>query len=322
MDTTSLIVLVASLAGLVWGADLFVLSASRIGEALRLPKMIVGLVLVGFATTAPELAVSVQSAYLGHPEIALGNALGSVMADDGLAMALAAILAASPILIEPRILKSAGLFLISIDILAYGLSWNGHIARAEGIILLVLLAVYYAYVLWNESRRRRDQVSPLGQRGAKDAAPPHLARSIPLFLIGLGVVVVTSRVIIWAGTNLAQSLGVSEAVIGLTAIALGTSLPEVGACIAAARRREGQIAVGNIIGADILNVLWIIGMSAAVSPITVSRKTINFAFPWMLAIVFTMLLSMRLGYRLGRGKGVLLLVLYVAYIASAVRWFY
>ena len=324
MDFISLLALIASLAGLGWAADLFVVSASRIGETLRLPKMVVGILLVGFATTAPELAVSVQSAYLGHPEIALGNALGSVLADDGLAMALAAIFSVGPIVIEPRILKSAGLFLISIDVLAYVLAWNGHISRIEGAVLLIILGGYYWWVLWSESRRRTGSLAVLGRPKAEDEefCRHPLGRCFLLFGLGLAGVIVASRLIIWAATRFAVSLGISEAVIGLTMIAFGTSLPEMGACIAAARRGEGQIAVGNILGADILNILWIIGMSAAVAPITVEREIINFAFPWMLGIVLTMLLLMRIGHRLTKIKGVVLILIYAAYVVMIVREFY
>ncbi len=324
MDIISLLVLIGSLAGLGWAADLFVVSASRIGETFRLPKMVVGILLVGFATTAPELAVSVQSAYLGHPEIALGNALGSVMADDGLAMALAAIFSVGPMVIEPRILRSAGLFLISIDVLAYVLAWNGHISRLEGAVLLIILGGYYWWVLWSESRRRRGSAAVLGPAKVEDEESRRypLRRCCLLFGLGLAGVIAASRLIIWAATRFAESLGIPEAVIGLTLIAFGTSLPEMGACIAAARRGEGQIAVGNILGADILNVLWIIGMSAAVAPITVEQKIINFAFPWMLGIVLTMLLLMRIGHRLTKIKGAVLILIYAAYVVMIVRGFY
>jgi cation:H+ antiporter len=320
MDIPSILVLIGSVGVLAWSADLFVTSSSKIGETLGLPKLFVGILLVGFATTAPELAVSVQSSYLGHPEIALGNALGSVMADDGLALALVAILSAAPVLVEPRILKSAGVFLISIDLLAYGLAWNGYVSRIEGIVLIAILVGYYVWVLTSESRRRRARAARGGKPEILCKHP--LGRCFLQFGLGLVGVIIAARLIIWGATNLARSLGVTEAIIGLTVVALGTSLPEIATCVAAGRRGEGQIAVGNIVGADILNVLWIIGMSAAVTPITVPVKIINFAFPWMLVIVLTMLISMRIGYRLTRVKGIILFVLYVGYIATAVRWFY
>jgi cation:H+ antiporter len=320
MDLTSILVLLGSVGVLACSADLFVHASSKIGETLRLPKLFVGILLVGFATTAPELAVSVQSSLLGHPEIALGNALGSVMADDGLALALVAILSAAPVVIEPRILKSAGLFLIAIDLLAYGLAWNGYVSRVEGVLLIVILVGYYVWVLTSESRRRRsnDRANGNGEPFCKHP----LGKCFFQFGLGLAGVILAARGIIWGAENLARSLGVTEAIIGLTVVAFGTSLPEIATCVAAARRGEGQIAVGNILGADILNVLWIIGMSAAVTPITVPVKIINFAFPWMLGIVLTMLICMRIGYRIGRVKGIILFALYVAYIATAVRWFY
>jgi len=157
----------------------------------------------------------------------------------------------------------------------------------------------------------------------EDESPvPRLRPNVIKFAAGIAGVIIASHFVIGSATGLARSLGVSEAIISLTMIAFGTSLPEVSACVAAARRREGQIAVGNIIGADILNVLWVIGMSAAVRPITVPTRIINFGFPWMLVIVGTMLVAMRIGHNLNRSKGIILLALYILYIASAIKWFY
>ncbi|MCK4547828.1 MAG: calcium/sodium antiporter [Candidatus Eisenbacteria sp.] len=314
MEVTALVALLAALAFLAWSADRFVASALEIGRILHLPKMVVGIVLVGFATSAPELAVSVQSSYLGHPEIALGNALGSVLANDGLAIALAVILSASPILIDRSVFMRAAPFILSIDVLAYVLARDGRITRYEGGVLIALLIAYFAFVLGRT-------MMLLGGQDPRDSRAG-LTRCVLWFSMGLAGIIAASRVIIWSAGNLAASLGISEAIVGLTMIAVGTSLPEIATCISAARRRESNVVVGNIVGSDVFNILWVIGMSAAVTPITVSTKIINFAFPWMLAIVVTMLISMRTGYRLTRPKGVLLLAMYTAYIVTAVKWFY
>jgi cation:H+ antiporter len=317
-------VLVGAFLILLKSADIFVDSAVNIAEILSVPKMIIGIVLVGFATTAPEFAVSVQSAYLGHPEIALGNAVGSVICDDALAMALAAILAPVPILIDSRILKSAGIFLISIDIMAYAMSLNGIFGRLEGSVLVLLLVGYIYFVYSTEKKRRGEEETIVENGFAPSVMNPgrSLRKQLILFLVGLAGVVIASRLTIWSCINIARYFAIPEVIIGLTIIAIGTSLPEISTCVTAARKGEGEIAAGDIIGADILNVLWIIGVSSVVNPMHVSTKIINFMFPWMLLIVGTMLLSMRINYRMGKAKGVILLVLYLIYITMTIKVFY
>lgn len=309
-------------------ADVFVESSVGIAEILRVPKMIIGIVLVGFATTAPEFAVSVQSAYLGHPEIALGNAVGSVICDDGIAMALAAVIAPSPILIDRKILKSAGVFLIFIYVVTYIMALNGTFARPEGMILVFLLAGYIYFVFITAKRERSEESIREGTIAEKEFATSlaspgkSLKRQFIYFSLGLAGVIISSRLVLWSCINIAKYFNIPEIIIGLTVIAIGTSLPEIVTCITAARKGEGEIAVGDIIGADILNMLWIIGVSSLVNPMHVSRKIINFMFPWMLLIVGTMLLSMRIKYRIGKPKGIILLSLYAIYIVMTIKFFY
>ena len=321
-------VLIGSFIILAKSADLFVDSSVDIAGILKIPKMVIGIVFVGFATTAPEFAVSVQSAYLGHPEIALGNAVGSVICDDGLAMALAAIIAPTPILIDRKILTKAGTFLISTYIITYLMASNGILARSEGMILVLLLAGYIYFVLITAKRERRENAIREGtvanDKLASCSANPEksLKRHLLYFMFGLAGVVISSRLTVWSCLNIAKSFGIPEVVIGLTIIAIGTSLPEISTCIVAARKGEGEIAAGDIIGADILNILWIIGVSSMVNPIYVSTRIIHFMFPWMFLIVGTMLLSMRIHYRIGKTKGIILLSLYAIYLFMTIKFFY
>ncbi|MBW2056891.1 MAG: calcium/sodium antiporter [Deltaproteobacteria bacterium] len=319
--------LLAGFAVLAKSASTFVDSAVRIAEILSVPKMIIGIVLVGFATTAPEFAVSVQSAYLGHPEIALGNAVGSVICDDGLAMALAAVTAPSFILIDGKTLRSAGSFLIFVCLVTYAMAWDGTFTRYDGMALVSLLAGYIYAVYRTEKKRRkglnREPTAVVdGSSPASANRPTTLKRQLLYFLLGLTGVIVSSRLVLWSSINLATAFNVSEVIIGLTVIALGTSLPEISTCIAAARKGEGEIAAGDIIGADILNMLWIVGVSSVVNPLHVSTKVINFMFPWMLVIVGTMLLFMRIRHRMEKWKGLVLLSLYGIYIVMTARLFY
>jgi cation:H+ antiporter len=318
--------LIVSFALLFKCADFFVEGACGVARVKNVSKLFLGVVLVALATTAPEFGVSVQAAYLGHPEIALGNAIGSVICDDGIALALAAILAPAAILINCRLLKTTGLFLLSIDFIAYLLAKNGTIGRVEGFVFILILSIYFFYIIRGQKSGagRADQSKECLSEGRKSRLRTEmvlLKKPLYLFAGGIVGVIISSRLVIWASIRIAQYFSLSETIIGLTIVAIGTSLPEISTCVTAAFKREGEIAVGNIIGADILNVLWIIGISAAVNPITVDLDVINFSFPFMILMVTVMLGSMRIGCRLGRGKGFLLLGLYLFYFLLTIRLF-
>ena len=320
------IALIVSFAFLFKSASFFVKGASGIARVLNISKMVIGIVLVGMATTAPEFFVSVIAAIKGKPEFALGNAIGSVICDDGIALALAAILAPTVIYVNCRVLKVVGAFLLSIDILAYILARNGTIGRLEGAGFVLILCVYYVFILKKKGLRFAKN-SPGNRREELEVERSSLHRRIELrrltllFVMGLAGVVATSAVVVWAAEHIAEYFSVSETIIGLIVLAIGTSLPEISTCVTAAIKGEGEMAVGNIIGADILNVLWIIGVSSIANPITVELKVMNFTFPYMILIVLTMLVAMRIGCRLGKAKGFVFLALYIIYIFLTFKLF-
>lgn len=316
------IALIASFALLYRSACFFVEGACGIAKVLNISKLVIGIVLVGIATTAPEFFVSVIAAFKGEPEFALGNAVGSVICDDGIALALAALLAPTVIYVNCRVLKIAGVFLLSIDILAYILARNGTIGRLEGAVFVLILCVYYIFILKKRDLRfgekRPEGNVPEGRKkNLSSSQKSRLKRLILVFMGGLAGVVVTSYIVVWAAEHITEYFSVSETIVGLVVLAIGTSLPEISTCVSAAIKGEGEIAVGNIIGADILNILWIIGMSSIVNPIKVELKVMNFAFPYMILIVLTMLVAIRIGCRLGKTKGAILLGLYVIYLFLA-----
>jgi len=309
--------LIISFVILFKSADFFVVGASGVANIFRIPKLIVGIVLVGLATTAPEFAVSVIAAILGNLEISLGNAIGSVICDDGIALALAAVLAPAPILINCRILKITGAFLLSIDVLVYLLVRNGLISRAEGILFVLILAGYFVFILKNP--KYRTEPLPVGgedrqSRKRNQSEKDELRKSLLLMTGGISGVVATSFVVNWAAVNLAEHFSISETVIGSTIVAIGTSLPEIGTCVAAALRGEGEIAVGNILGADVLNILWIIGMASIIRPLHVSAEVISFTFPFMILVVLVMLILMRIRCRIWKAGGLVLFSLYLIYL--------
>lgn len=316
--------LLFSFAVLFKAADYLVVGATGIANIFNIPKLIIGIVLVGLATTAPEFSVSVIAAILGNLEISLGNAIGSVICDDGIALALAAILAPAPILINCRILRFSGAFLLGIDFLAYGLVRNGMIGRAEGLLFILILAGYFVFLLKNQKLRgeaSQEGEAELLRKGRDLSEKEGLRKSLLLVTGGLFGVVAASFVVNWAAVSLAGHFSISHTVIGSTIVAIGTSLPEIGTCIAAALRGEGEIAVGNILGADVLNILWIIGAASVVRPLRVSEDVIHFTFPFMILVVLAMLVSMRIGCRLGKIKGFFLISLYLIYLFAMLTYF-
>ena len=311
--------LVVAFAVLFKSASFFVDGASSIARILNVPKLVIGIVLVGLGTTAPEFGVTLIAAIRGSGEIAIGNAIGSVICDDGVALALAAIVAPSVIFVNCRILKVAGLFLISIDVLAYILAKNGRLGRIEGLCLVLILCLYYIFVIRSQWRNRSHQNNEeMDSSSSGDTSTQldrkSLYRPVKLFLIGLIGVALMSFVVVETAVRIAQFFQISEIIIGSTIIAIGTSLPEISTCITAVMKGEGEIAVGDIIGADILNILWIIGVASLVKPIEVDLDIINFSFPFMILIVVVMLLLLRIGCRLTKLKGFILLSLYGLFI--------
>ena len=319
-------ILALSFALLFKCADLFVSGAVGIARVTDIPKMIVGIVFVGLATTAPEFGVSVQASFLGHPEIALGNAIGSVVCDDGVALALAAILSPVVIMVNCRLLKIAALFLLSIDILAYLLARNGTVGRMEGVLFVLILCLYFVFII--RKRTFHHEESGEKKQNSSSEKVKHSSRKFsrlkkPLLLFAGGIigVIITTRVVILVSIHIARYFSISETIIGLTIIAIGTSLPEISTCVTAALKGEGEIAVGDIIGADILNILWIIGVASIVKPIKVDLEVINFTFPYMILVVTVMLVSMRIGCRLGKVKGAILFGLYILYFFLTLKLF-
>lgn len=308
----NIVLMIAAFAILFKSADFFVESAAGIANHFKLPKMLVGIVIVGFATTAPEIAVSAQSAYMGHPEIAFGNAIGSVIVDDGVALALAGILAPTVILVNKNLLRFSGIFLIFIDIIAFIFALDFTITRGEGIVFILLLILYILFLFYTEKRRKLHLVEideELVQKGGEN-----VKRLVWLFIIGLVGVIIASRGVIHSSIVIAEYFSISETIIGLTIVAIGTSLPEISTCIVASRKGHGEIAVGDIIGADILNILWIIGVSATIAPMHLMPQTVYYSFAFMFLIVGTMLIELRIKYSFWRIKGFILVALYLVYL--------
>lgn len=309
------IVLLFFFAVLAKCADMFVESSIVMANKFRIPKLVIGIFLVSLATTAPELSVSLAAAVQKKPEMALGNAIGSVICDDGLALALCGIFSLSAIPVIPHVLKTSGRFLLAIEILAFlFLVGDLTLQRWEGLILVTLFVGYMIFLFRQHRQGRyRDKVEDVVENGRKDFS---LRKIILLFIISLAGIVIASEFIITSASSIALSFGIPETVIAMTLVAIGTSIPEIATCITAARKNEGALAVGNILGADIMNICWVAGASAMANDLTISSKELYFMFPAMFIIVGAMLIMLHKDYRLTRTKGFVLLGLYLIYLTS------
>ena len=291
-------------------ADWLVDGAIDIARKLHVPPILIGIVIVSLGTTAPELAVSVQAALSGHAEIALANAIGSVIYDDGLALPFVAFLAPVVVVIDRGVLRSTAIFLIGADLIAYAMCFDGRLSRPEGMVLVL---GFFGYMLYQylQQRRHGSADSEMTDQEARS-----WGRIIGLLAAGMGGVLVSSEAIVGTAHVISEAMGVSDTIIGLILVALGTSVPEIATCIVSARKGHGSLAVGNILGADILNVCWIAGASAIVNDLVVAEEEIHFMFPAMLIIVLTMLALLRLNHRFEKWKGGVLLCLCFVYLVT------
>ena len=312
----AVLALVIAFVILAKSADVFVDSAISIAERFKVPKIIIGIVLVSLGTTAPELTVSLVSSLKGQPEMALGNAVGSVICDDGLALPLCAFMATGAIAIAPGVLKLSGVYLLVIQALAcIFILPDARLSRLEGIVLVSLFVVYITHLLISNRTRPSDEL--LNPTKVDHSQDP-IWRLILYFSLSLAALVFASDIIVSSATTIARSLNIPEFIIAVTMVALGTSIPEISTCISAARKGEGALAVGNILGADVLNICWVAGASAIANDLIVEPKNqVYLMVPGMVVIVLVMLAMLKHNYTLTRKKGVVMLCLYVAYLLAS-----
>jgi cation:H+ antiporter len=301
------------LAVLVVGAELLVRSASRLAFMLRIPAVVVGLTIVAFGTSAPELAVSIKAGLTGQADIAVGNVIGSNIFNILFILGLSALI--TPLLVTQRLVRLDVPVMIVISALAWLLAWNGVIGRAESLGMLVLLAFYVIGL----AVFSRDGTSPTPET-KNDLTGNHFGqRTLILMsvgiLLGLLLLVLGARWFVDGASAIARLFGISELVIGLTLVAVGTSLPELATSVVASVRGERDIAVGNVVGSNIFNMLCVLAVAGLVSPtgIAVSEGALAFDFPIMLAVSFVCLPIFITGAIISRTEGFLFLFYYVLY---------
>lgn len=303
------LLLALGLVILTGGAEALVRGASRIAARLGIPSLIIGLTVVAFGTSAPEFAVSMSSAFSGQGDIALGNVVGSNIFNVLLILGLSALIV--PLAIASQLIRIDVPLMIGASVLVFLFALDGTMGRADGAILFTGLLLYIGFQI-RQGRRER-------QNG--DASEGRLAGrwwlNALLVAAGLALLVVGARVLVASAVAIAQSLGVSELLIGLTIVAAGTSLPEVATSVVASLRGERDIAVGNVVGSNVFNLLGVLGLSAVVAPggIPIAPPALHFDLPVMIAVALACLPIFVAGREIARWEGGLFLAYYIAYTA-------
>jgi len=319
MTTTLLlpsIVLLIGLALLVWSSDIFVDGAASVSNHLAISPLIIGVVVLGFGTSMPEIIVSTLAALDNSPGLAIGNAVGSNIANIGMVLGVAALI--SPIVIKSSILKRELPMLLAISLGAYALVLDGNLGFADGIVLVVALILAVIWMI--KANKELNPSDPLSSETiqAVDTLPElSMKKSIVFVVGGLLILMVSAKMMVWGAVEIATAFEISEAVIGLTIIAIGTSLPELAAAISAARKNEADLMIGNIIGSNMFNILAVLAVPALLSPSILDSDMLIIDMPVMLGFTVLMLLFAlpRNGIAvINKSKGLLLTIGFVAYL--------
>lgn len=315
----TLLLFILGLAALIFGAELLVRGASRLALAFGISPLVVGLTVVAFGTSSPELAISVQSAWSGQVDIALGNVVGSNIFNVLFILGLSALI--TPLMVQQQLVRREVPLMIAVSLLLWAFALDGGIERWEGVVMALGLVVYIVYAV-RTSRRETAQAMAQSAELPPDVGgwDRHWSVQTLLVLSGLALLVLGSDWLVEAAVAIARALGVSELVIGLTLIAAGTSLPEVATSVVAAFKGERDIAVGNAVGSNIFNILAVLGVSASVAPasLTVSPALLAFDLPVMVAVAAACLPIFFTGNRIARWEGGLFFAYYLAYTAYLV----
>ena len=312
--TLAFLAIFAGLLVLVWSADLFVDGSASVARHFGMPPLLIGMVVVGFGTSAPEMVVSALAALNGNPGIALGNAYGSNITNIALVLGVTALI--SPIIVHSQVLRKELPILAIITALAAWQVSDGEITRVDAWILL---GTFFCFMGWTIHQGMRDKSDSLGLEVEQELEEKAMSigRACVWLAVGLTLLIGSSRLLVWGAVDVAHAFGVSDLVIGLTVIAIGTSLPELASSIIATRKGEHDIAVGNIIGSNMFNTLAVVGIAGSISPMSVGPDVLTRDVLVMSVLTFSLFVigigrSGRLG-RINRLEGAGLLACYVGY---------
>mgnify|MGYP002014719317 FL=1 len=307
--------ILAGLALLVWSADRFVEGSAATAGHFGMPPLLIGMVVVGFGTSAPEMVVSALAASQGNPGLALGNAYGSNITNIALILGITAVIA--PIAVHSQVMRKELPILALVTLAAAWLLFDGELSRLDATGLLVLFALVLGWSIWSGMRKTDDVFAT--EMDAELATHPMPIRNAMLWLVvGLVLLIISSRILVWGTVDLATRFGVSDLVIGLTIVAIGTSLPELASSIIAARKGEHDLALGNILGSNLFNTPAVVGIAGSIAPMAVANEVLIRDIPVMVGLTLALFV---LGYgfrgpgRINRVEGVGLLAIFVGYTA-------
>jgi cation:H+ antiporter len=316
-----LIAIVFGLLMLVWSADRFIDGASATARHYRMPSLLIGMVIVGFGTSAPEMVVSALASIQGNPGIAVGNAYGSNITNIALILGVTAMI--RPMAVHSRVLRMELPMLTVITLLAGYQLLDDEISRLDAVILLLVFAALMFWTIRQGMRKKTDALGIEIEQEMADGVMP-LRKAVFWLVVGLVLLIVSSRVLVWGAVEIAHAMGVSDLIIGLTIVALGTSLPELASSILAARKGEHDIALGNILGSNLFNTLAVVGIAGSISPMTVAPEVFSRDIMTMTVLTASLFIF---GYgfrkpgsgRINRFEGTLLLAGYIGYNAYLAR---
>ncbi|MDD5582692.1 MAG: calcium/sodium antiporter [Candidatus Marinimicrobia bacterium] len=313
------VVLVVSLLLLLWSADRFVEGSAAVAHHLGLSPLLIGMVIVGFGTSMPELLVSTMSAYQGNPNIALGNAYGSNISNIAIILGLTALI--TPLTIHSSVLKKELPLLLAVSLVASFQLQDGWLSRVDAIVLLGLFLAIMSWYIYEGFHKREDLLQNNMALELKTRRLP-LKKGILYIAVGLPLLIGSARLLVWSAIKIAEHLGVSDILIGLTLVAIGTSLPELASSLMAGLKDEHDLAVGNILGSNLFNTLVVVGLAAIIKPMPVERIIFVRDIPVMIFLTLS-LFVLGFGYRkpgrINRLEGALLLAIYGGYLFYLIK---
>ena len=316
MTILTFVYFIAGLVLLVFGADWLVRGASRIAASWGVSSLVIGLTVVAYGTSAPEMAVSVKAAWLGQSDIGLGNVVGSNIFNVLFILGVSAMI--TPLVVAAQLIRIDVPIMIGISLLTYAMALDGNIGRFDGAVLFAG-AIAYTVLQIRQSRRESAAIRDAFEEGVERVRSP-MSANLGLLAVGIGGLVLGARWLVDSAVVFAHVLGVSELVIGLTVVSVGTSLPEVATSVVAAIRGERDIAVGNVIGSNVFNLLSVLGLSSLIGPagISVAPGVLGFDLPVMIAVAIACLPILARGACIQRWEGAVFFFYYVAYTAYVV----
>jgi len=319
--TLAVIAVLGGLAVLVWSADRFVDGAAATALHAGMPTLLIGMVIIGFGTSAPEMVVSAFSAAQGNPGLALGNAYGSNISNIALILGLTAVL--SPIAVKSTVVRKELPILLLVTVLAVGQLFDGFISRMDAWVLLVVFFLLMGWSIVQGMRNRHDSLEA-DIDVTVDVESMPLRKALFWTVFGMLLLVVSSRILVWGAVDIARAFGVSDLIIGLTVVAIGTSLPELASALAATRKGEHDLALGNVLGSNLFNTLAVVGIAGAIQPMAVDAVVLWRDCTVMGGLTIALLvfgIGIRgSGGRINRLEGAGLLTIYLSYNAYLISY--